>query len=443
MKTHPAKALLCSTITKLSKLTAAGICFTLAQTSFAAPPDKLPETMDDKLAKVAERVPAFGGMFYDDNGDLNIYLTNPKAKGLATAALKNVFGRSLEDSHPSKSRRFEGKPKLKVGEFKAVPAKFSIGELTKWKKSASNTFALKEAVFIDLDEASNRLTVGISTPKAKQAIEDILTSEGIPLDAVNIVEAEPVYALTHSLRSEHRPTKGGIETQFTNGSGRSTCTLGFNAYRSGVRGFVTNSHCTQTRGGTEGTLYYQASSNLAGYEYADPGYFTSIWFWECPWFKRCRYSDAAFVRYYSSDTSSLGKIARTTGWNNMSLAINSTSPELTITGEQHTNIVNSYLDKIGRTTGWTYGKVISTCGDYNVSGSDVHMKCQDKVKRAGTKMSGPGDSGSPVFVWHGSTVTLAGILWGGNRVYSDNTGDEFILSPMRYIEDELGALTTF
>lgn len=426
-----------SSIATPARIITAGACLLLANALFAAP-----NTIDDQLAQVAEKVPAFGGMYYDDNGDLNVYLTNPKAKGLANAALKSVFGRSLELSHPTRSKRFKGKPTLKVGDFKTRKAKFNIKQLAKWKKSAGNAFAMKEAVFVDLDEANNRVTVGLSDTNAKQAVSDILTSEGVPLDAVNFIEAQPAQPLTHSLRSTHRPTKGGIQIQFTNNGGKSTCTLGFNAYRGSVRGFVTNSHCTDTRGGTEGTLFYQATTNLAGYEYVDPNYFTSFWPWECPWFKRCRYSDSAFVRYYSSDSSSLGKIARPDSWNSGSLTINATSPELTITGERHTNVVNSYLDKVGRTTGWTYGRVVSTCGDYNVANSDVHMKCQDRVERAGVRMSGPGDSGSPVFVWHGSTVTLAGILWGGFADNADGSGDDFILSPMRFIESELGALTT-
>ncbi len=419
-------------------------CIILAQTAIAATPVKgQPLTMDQQLVNVTEMVPEFGGMFYDDNGDLNVYLTNPKAKAAAQAALKKVFGRGVDNSRSSRSKHFKGKPRLKAGDFRVLKARYTVKQLSKWKKSSGNVFLLKEAVFLDLDEASNRLTVGISNMKLKQSVEDILVSEAVPLSAVKIVEAKPVVGMTHSLRSRHRPTKGGIQIQFTNNGGKSTCTLGFNAYRYGVRGFLTNSHCTDTRGGTEGTLFYQNDTELVGYEYVDPNYYTSFWYWECPWFKRCRYSDAAFVRYYGGVTSNLGRVARTTGWNNMSLTINSTSPEMTVIAERQTNIVGSYLDKVGRTTGWTYGRVTATCSDYNVSNSNVHMKCQDTVFRTGTKLAGPGDSGSPVFVWHGSTVTLAGIMWGGSSDYPDNTGNTFILSPMRFIEDEIGALTTF
>ena len=48
-----------------------------------------------------------------------------------------------------------------------------------------------------------------------------------------------------------------------------------------------------------------------------------------------------------------------------------------------------------------------------------------------------GDSGAPVFKGS-SSVTLAGLLWGGNQA-----GTQFIYSPMANVERELGALTTF
>jgi hypothetical protein len=54
---------------------------------------------------------------------------------------------------------------------------------------------------------------------------------------------------------------------------------------------------------------------------------------------------------------------------------------------------------------------------------------------------GPGDSGSNVFSWGGgSTVSLRGILWGGN-----SAGTLFVYSPIANVErgDELGALTVF
>nr|WP_273000261.1 hypothetical protein [Hydrogenibacillus schlegelii] len=88
------------------------------------------------------------------------------------------------------------------------------------------------------------------------------------------------------------------------------------------------------------------------------------------------------------------------------------------------------LDKIGRTTGWTYGKVTGTCVDVNQAGSDITLLGQDIVAAG----SGGGDSGSPVFYWHGGNeVILYGLLWGGSS-------DLFVFSNMYNIEKELGNL---
>jgi hypothetical protein len=88
---------------------------------------------------------------------------------------------------------------------------------------------------------------------------------------------------------------------------------------------------------------------------------------------------------------------------------------------------------VGRTSGWTTGRVTNTCVIVGVNGTDIAQLCQNIV-RARVR---PGDSGAPVFKGS-SNVTLVGILWGG-----DDTGTQFVYSPMTNVERELGALTTF
>lgn len=72
------------------------------------------------------------------------------------------------------------------------------------------------------------------------------------------------------------------------------CTLGFNAVRNGVLGFVMNSHCTGRHLKFDGIRMYQddvLGSEYIGKESVDPPYFTCG-----PNYKyACRYSDAAFI----------------------------------------------------------------------------------------------------------------------------------------------------
>jgi hypothetical protein len=204
------------------------------------------------------------------------------------------------------------------------------------------------------------------------------------------------------------------------------CTLGFNALRNGQNSFITNSHCTDVQGGSEGTRYWQpikAATNLIGTEVSDPTYFMNSN--GCPAGRRCRFSDASRAAYAAGISFSLGKIARTTGFNSITI-----DGRFNITGEGSAS-VGQIVNKVGRTSGWTRGKVTNTCVHVNVSGTNITQLCQTLV----SARVRAGDSGSPVF--KGSTgVTLTGILWGGG-------GSVFVYSPISNIERELGALTTF
>jgi len=91
------------------------------------------------------------------------------------------------------------------------------------------------------------------------------------------------------------------------------------------------------------------------------------------------------------------------------------------------------VNKIGRTTGWTAGSITNTCVNTGVQGSRVVLFCQTFVS-AGV---GGGDSGSDVFQVTGSSVKLAGVLWGGN-----GAGTQFVYSPFGNVVSELGPLTT-
>jgi hypothetical protein len=95
------------------------------------------------------------------------------------------------------------------------------------------------------------------------------------------------------------------------------CTMGFNASFGGTAAFITNSHCTATQGGVEGTVYYQPTSSVSGViatEVADPAY-TRGQLPGCPKSKRCRYSDSSRANYAAGVTSNLGGIAATNGSN--------------------------------------------------------------------------------------------------------------------------------
>src|SRR4051812_41748716 len=404
----------------LTAVTAGALLLAVAcsdQNEPTAPSSRLPApplepavqvTADNPLS-LAGTVPGFGG-FYLDRGTPVVYLKDVRERGNAERALA----------------RFLQSEGLAASQLRVMSAKYEWAQLEGWQGQASaGVLGLSGAVFVDADESSNRLLIGVE-PGSAARIRAVAARLGIPAEAITFQET-PAFRPMATLRSKIRPAVGGLQINFPG----FLCTLGFNATRNGQRSFITNSHCTNHQGGVEATPYYQPLQSTApakiATEVSDPGYSSSKT--GCPAGFRCRFSDASRAAYTSTTTSTLGKIAKTTGPNNGSLTINGS---FTITAEGIAT-VGQAVGKVGRTTGWTTGNVTNRCVNVQVSGTDIVQLCQNIV----SARVGAGDSGSPIF--KGSTnVTLTGILWGG-----DEAGTQFVYSPIANIEKELGALTTF
>lgn len=364
-------------------------------------------SLDSELAQINKLVPGFGGLFYDGAGRPTVYLkdpSDPRALALLTPGVRVLRG------------------------------DFEFTELRSWRHDLRGSLLGKPGVvLLDVDETTNRIRVGVepgrvAVTRVQLAVE--AARRGIPGHAVVVEAAEPIFQLV-TLRDQLRPIPGGVQIHF----GNFLCTLGFNATRNGVSGFVTNSHCTDKQGGVESTQYFQPLSPAAvAVEIADPTYRRNIA--GCPRGRVCRYSDSSFARYDSSTLSQFARIARPASRSSSSgtLTIDGVNPTFSITSTS-SSAVGHEVNKVGRTTGWTFGNVSATCADIGVSGTNIVQLCQDTVN-AGV---GSGDSGSPVFSWGGSSsVSLRGILWGGN-----SAGTLFVYSPFANIvrSDELGALT--
>lgn len=303
---------------------------------------------------------------------------------------------------------------------------FQQQDMAQWfPRAASEVLALPQTVFADHDESAGRLVFGVEHAGVARGIEATMARLGVPASAYEVKVTEPIRFMA-SLRDEHRPTKGGIQIHFSN----FLCTLGFNVDHAGGRSFITNSHCSDQQGSTDGTIYYQPTSSTdpahIAVEVDDPAYFKGR---GCPRGRQCRYSDASRA-LYESGIASDGEIGRTSGPNNGSLEVVGT---FDITGQDdNSTSFSGRVDKVGRTTGWTRGDVSNTCVTVNVFGSNITMLCQTLVE-AGQQIVAGGDSGSPVFRAGENTAELVGILWGGS-----SSGNLFVFSPLSGIERELG-----
>lgn len=220
-------------------------------------------SLDDRLAAIAQQVPGFGGLFLDEAGNVNVYLkgvANEAAIEATEAAIEEVLGADLASK----------------GNTKTLVAQYDFLELRGWHDRAMpEVLSLPEVVLTDIDESKNRVTVGVENQKAGAEVKKQLAKLGIPLAAVNIEITEPV-KLDTSLRTRHRPLRGGLQIAFVKPSGTFLCTLGTVATRVGVNGFITNSHCSITQGGVQNTVYHQHAVsgilNRVGLEIRDPLY---------------------------------------------------------------------------------------------------------------------------------------------------------------------------
>ena len=293
---------------------------------------------------------------------------------------------------------------------------------------APEVLALPGAVYADHDEAVGRLVIGVEHAGSVNGVRHALARFGIS-GAESEIRITPPIRQMATLRDVFRPAVAGTQIHY----GNYLCTMGFNVSHASGRSFITNSHCTNTQGGVEGTTYYQPLSSVnptvIATEAADPTYFRGG---ACPKGRSCRWSDASRALYASGTASHQGEIAKPLNTGG-TLEVNGV---FTITAQDANTssfATGTVVNKVGRTTGWSQGAVTNTCVHTNVSRSKFTQLCQTFVAAA----VGSGDSGSPVFrITSGDNVTLVGILWGGS---SDNR--TFVFSPLKQIVQELGAVT--
>ncbi len=378
------------------------------------------QTVDERLLELNRDTEGFGGLFYGEDGTLNVYMKRGEIRALSRETLRTTFADYL-------ARPIRGTLSVqKKREINVLEGDYSFRELLEWR-SEVDALGLEGVVLTDADERLNRVRVGVTGAAVKAALEARLGALGIPKKALVIEKVAP-FKTAASLRGDVRPLVGGVEIGFSD----FVCTLGFNASRRGERGFVTNSHCTDEQGGVEGTRYTQGSGRV-GTERADPKYGDIK---NCPPGRDCRLSDSAFVKV-SGAKRTVGGVARTSSQNDFSNPDLRIAGQLEIAGEEATSFSGEELDKIGRSTGWTYGDVEETCVTVDVydenGDTGLTLLCQNIIE-SGIKS---GDSGAPVFRFAGGgKVYLRGILWGGD-------GAAFVFSPIDQVRKELRVSDTY
>ena len=418
------------------------------QTPPAAGPDQgeqSPITLDSEFLEVADSMPEFAGMYYDDNGELTVAVA---ASGISTQALEaqrvnvtkaitKIFGEEVLFVQPDLTKvEALQKGDLSLQGLAAptqalglVPVKYSFGQLMTWREQVAETaWKLDGVNTLDVDEVNNKILVGVEDQATAASLEAQLAALGLPEDAL-VVEVDAAANPGATLGDRARSLVGGLGI-VGQGGGRSWgCTYGFNVIRYGVAGFVTNAHCTSNQGTVNSDRFYQGGS-LVGYEAAEAPMWTSGSY-------RYRWADVAFARFNGSQTQTLGGIARTnlnqrdvTGTLNISYKSNP------LAGES--------VYKVGNTTGTTYGRIVRTCTDSRANGTNIVNKCQSQAQSGqSSDITVAGDSGSPVYRYRyvrnaGWKIELKGINWTGKNGSGYNSMMTF--SPIANIQYSLGTL---
>jgi hypothetical protein len=139
----------------------------------------------DEYREVTAVVPEFGGLFVDEAGTLFVYLTAP-SDDLALRAKALL----VEYDHVDSER---------VERVVALPARYSWQQLLEWR-TAFETVAYRARAFglagWSMSEESNQFEVGVTDlERNRPAVEELLASVGVPLDAVHLVEHSGVRLL--------------------------------------------------------------------------------------------------------------------------------------------------------------------------------------------------------------------------------------------------------
>lgn len=163
-----------------------GLVFILNERAFAQTRQDSgpqPRSIDDLFARVAQQVPDFGGFFFDQNGDLTVYLIDTPVS-VAEAAILSVFG-------------FDDRITPFLGRIKVLQGQYGFLQLKGWYDRIRGIVLGPGTVFADIDESRNRLKIGVENLQAAGLVKEQLSRLNIPLEAVIIEETKPIIPLTH------------------------------------------------------------------------------------------------------------------------------------------------------------------------------------------------------------------------------------------------------
>lgn len=393
-------------------------------------PDGRPKNQDEMFAELATRIPGYAGTYFAADGTPVTNLVDLAKAGDVDKAIEAF----VRDGYKGEGRR--------KSLFKKVG--YDFVKLKQWKDSATQTLLTRRNVaYVDIDEANNRLSIGVLNAAESDNANRFLRDNKIPgmVALVVPVDTSPNYnnnppSSAETLRNT-RSLYGGVQIK---PQAFNSCTLGFNAMMGVVNGnfhylysydhfFVTAAHCMYQMGYASNTPIYQTpdqygSTSVIGYEYRQPQWRPQSQMEDCPAGSLCSLAESALVRYvvpwggpriarttwpgtYGSDTGSVTLDPYYAPWSVVDSVID------------HTLLYGAVLHKVGWKTGWTQGSVSQTCVNARVVLNGYPTQWVGVCQWTASMGAGPGDSGGPVFKnKFGSypNVQIVGNVTNGNSI---------------------------
>lgn len=137
---------------------------------------------EEYLFQIESEVPGFGGMYYDDAGDLVIFLKDLRVSRPAAAAVRRYL------PGPGKRGRREGPPAA----IRFRQAEYSFVELNGyWHRINQVIFRIPGVRSTDVDDERNRVVVGVRTEAVAQEVGRALAATRIPERSVEVQTIEP------------------------------------------------------------------------------------------------------------------------------------------------------------------------------------------------------------------------------------------------------------
>jgi hypothetical protein len=160
--------------------------------SLTAPGQQRLAGVDAEFARMARDIPGFGGMFYDDDGNLVVYMAGSELQRADERAahrrdVRSQVGRSLQ----AHGRDVPAPERILLRE-----GAYDFLELAAQNQRMLPILGVPGVVFTDIDESQNRLKVGIEEGASEERIQDALRMLDIPLELVTLEVTEAIVPLS-------------------------------------------------------------------------------------------------------------------------------------------------------------------------------------------------------------------------------------------------------